>query len=257
MRALIASICLALLPALPAAAETGTAIVAHQLSESGATRFVSSPLAPAKSEPPSAYGPFRVLDAQTVALVGATDESSLAAFADMLRDHPGLATLAFIECPGTYDDLANLALGRMIRAAGLAAWVPEDGSVRSGAVELVLAGTTLKIEDGAQFAVHAWLDEAGYQASDYAIDSAENRRYLSYYGEMGMSAQDALAFYAMTNSVPFEEARWLDGPEMRRWVGGAQVAPPAELPPELPAEPQAEPRPGPQLAYLDLGDLLY
>ena len=205
MRALLFALLVALLPASPAAAET-------------------------------AYGPFRVVDASTAELVGITDEDSPAAFRAMLRDHPGLATLAFIECPGTYDDRANLALGRMIRAAGLAAWVPEGGSVRSGAVELVLAGASLRIEDGATFAVHAWEDEDGYEAGDYAADSPENRKYLAYYREMGMSPEAAASFYAMTNSVPFEAARWLDGAEMRRWVEG----------------PAAEPR----LAYLDLGPAL-
>ena len=86
-------------------------------------------------------------------------------------------------------------------------------------VELLLAGTTLTIEDGATFAVHAWEDEAGYEASDYAVDSPQSRRYLDYYVEMGLGAEQAAAFYAMTNSVPFESARWLDGAEMRRWIG--------------------------------------
>ena len=151
----------------------------------------------------------------------------------MLRDFPGLATLAFVECPGTYDDRANLALGRMIRAAGLAAWVPEGGSVRSGAVELVLAGASVRIDDGAEFAVHAWEDEDGFEADDYAADSPENRKYLAYYREMGMSAEQAASFYAMTNSVPFEDARWLGGAEMRAWIGGDDGA-------------------APRLAYLDL-----
>jgi hypothetical protein len=205
MRAFLFALLVVLFPALPATAET-------------------------------AYGPFRVVDESTAALVDITDEDSPAAFRAMLRDHPGLATLAFIECPGTYDDRANLALGRMIRAAGLAAWVPDGGSVRSGAVELVLAGASLRIEDGAEFAVHAWEDEDGYEAGDYAADSPENRKYLAYYREMGMSAEAAASFYAMTNSVPFEDARWLNGAEMRRWVGGDG----------------AEPR----LAYLDLGPAL-
>src|SRR5688572_32921422 len=206
MRAFLFALLVALLPAVPAAAET-------------------------------AYGPFRVVDESTAQLVDVTDEDSPAAFRQMLRDHPGLATLAFIECPGTYDDRANLALGRMIRAAGLAAWVPEGGSVRSGAVELVLAGASLKIDDGAEFAVHAWEDEDGHEASDYAADSPENGKYLAYYREMGMSAERAAAFYAMTNSVPFEEARWLDGAEMRAWIAAAEPA-------------------APRLAYLDLGPAL-
>lgn len=242
MRALLASLLLVLLPAVPASAETASyQVTVEEWSESGASRFVSPALARAEEAALAGYGPFRVLDATTAALVGVTDEASPAAFRAMLRDYPGLATLVFIECPGTYDDRANLALGRMIRAAGLAAWVPDGGSVRSGAVELVLAGTTLTIDDGAEFAVHAWEDEDGYEAGDYAADSPENRKYLAYYREMGMSAPAAAKFYAMTNSVPFEDARWLDGAEMRRWVG---------------REPQDGAEPGPRLAYLDLGSAL-
>ena len=60
---------------------------------------------------------------------------------------------------------------------------------------------------------------------------------LAYYREMGMSAEAAAAFYALTNSVPFEDARWLDGVEMRRWING-------------------EERPEPGLAYLDLSGAL-
>jgi len=179
------------------------------------------------------YGPFRVLDDQTAALVGITDARSPAAFRAMLRDYPHLARLKFLECPGTYDDRANLALGRMIRAAGLVTEVPNGGSVRSGAVELVLAGTSLMIADGAEFAVHAWEDDAGYEATDYAADSPENRRYLAYYREMGLA--DPEGFYAMTNSVHYEDARWLDGVEMRQWIGA---------------------RAAPRLAYLDLGPAL-
>lgn len=195
MRSWLACLCLALL--LPAAPAAGT--VVHEeivVAGAGASRFVSPFHARAERSAIAAYGPFRVLDPRTVALVGITDELTPAAFRAMLRDYPGLATLAFVECPGTHDDRANLALGRMIRAAGLAAWVPDGGSVRSGAVELVLAGTILRIDDGAEFAVHAWEDDTGYEASDYAPDSPENRKYLAYYREMGMEPQAAEAFYA-------------------------------------------------------------
>jgi hypothetical protein len=193
-------------------------------SQPAATRLVSPP-AKIEREALAAYGPFRVLDERTAALVGVTDSRSPAWFRAMLRDHPGLATLRFVECPGTYDDRANLMLGRLIRAAGLAAHVPAGGSVRSGAVELVLAGASLTIDDGAEFAVHAWLDEYGRGAADYAADSSEHRKYFAYYREMGMGAEQAASFYAMTNATPFERPRWLTGIEMRRWVGRGAPAP--------------------------------
>ena len=95
----------------------------------------------------------------------------------------------FVECPGTYDDHANLALGRMIRAAGLAAHRARRrlgplGRGRAGARGRLRCGSS----DGAEFAVHAWEDEDGYEAADYAANSPENRKYLAYYREMGMSA---------------------------------------------------------------------
>jgi hypothetical protein len=166
-----------------------------------------------------------VIDGKRAALVGITDEASPRQFAAMLRDFPQIATLEMIECPGTFDDRANLELGRMIRSAGLGTHVPKGGSVRSGAVELFLAGAERQIDDGARFAVHAWEDDSGRQASDYALSAPENRKYLTYYRDMGMSEAEAAAFYAMTNSVPFESARWLKAEEMRGWVQTAITAP--------------------------------
>lgn len=181
------------------------------------------------------YGPFRVLDAKRAALVDVTSDGAPAAFAAMLRDYPGIATLEMIECPGTENDRANLRLGRMIRAAGIETHVPHGGSVRSGAVELFLAGAARRIDDGAEFAVHSWIDDTGHQARDYGPNSPENRKYLNYYREMGMGEPQAAAFYAMTNSVPFESARWLSAGEMRRWIAAPIPAAPALPVPTLAA----------------------
>lgn len=183
----------------------------------GSERFVQ--IAPAPLPRGIAtFGPFRVLDPTRAALVDVTDSASPAQFAAMLRAYPGIALLEMIECPGTEDDRANLKLGRMIRARGIATLVPAGGSVRSGGVELFLAGARRIAEPAAEFAVHSWADEDGREARDYPADAPENRAYLDYYREMGMDPGQAKAFYAMTNSVPFSEAKWLSGAEMARWV---------------------------------------
>ena len=171
------------------------------------------------------FGPFRVLDEYTVALVGETDEASPHAFRAMMRAYPSLQQLDMVECPGTYDDRANMELGRMIRAARLITHVPPIGSVRSGAVELFLAGVDRHIADGAEFAVHSWMDDDGREADDFAADAPENRQYIDYYREMGMSDRQARSFYDMTNSVPHNRARWLDARAMRNWVGQGVSAP--------------------------------
>ena len=65
----------------------------------------------------------------------------------------GLDPVTLVEW--TEDDGANLRLGRMIRARGIATYVPAGGSVRSGGVELFLAGARRFADPDAEFAVHA------------------------------------------------------------------------------------------------------
>ncbi|NBW74669.1 MAG: alpha/beta hydrolase [Sphingomonadaceae bacterium] len=183
----------------------------------GSERYVGS-IQAAVPRGIAAYGPFRVLDRTRAALVDVTDGASPAQFAAMLRAYPNIALIEMIECPGTEDDRANLRLGRMIRARGIATLVPAGGSVRSGGVELFLAGAQRIADPAAEFAVHSWADEDGREARDYPADAPENRAYIDYYREMGMAPGQAQAFYAMTNSVPFKDAKWFNGAEMARWV---------------------------------------
>jgi hypothetical protein len=200
-------------------------------------RFIARPARMAAGAALARFGPFRVLDDRRATLIDGTDESSPQAFAAMLAAHPELEVIEFADAPGTSHDLANLALGRAIRAAGLATHVPTGGSARSGAVELFLAGTRRTVDPGALFAVHSWRDESGREPDDFAPDAPENRLYLDYYAEMGMSAEEARAFYAMTNSVPHASALWLEGAQMARWIApeAASQRPPAkrELAPQL------------------------
>ena len=186
-------------------------------------RFITRPAALVAGMGPgmggdSQFGPFRVLDGKRAALVGATDVTSPAAFRAMMAAYPGLEVIEFLDAPGTSNDIANLALGRAIRAAGLATHVPDGGSARSGAVELFLAGTRRTVDAGALFAVHSWRDALGREPVDFGPDAPENRLYLDYYAEMGMTADEARAFYAMTNSVPHERALWLRGSDMAQWI---------------------------------------
>jgi len=181
--------------------------------------FRDAPQAPSAAIPEGpAYGPFRVLGDDRAALVDVTDARSPAQFAAMLRDHPRITSIEMVDCPGTEDDLANLRLGRMIREHGIATHVPAGGSVRSGGVELFLAGAHRYADAGAEFAVHSWMDDTGLEPDDYAASAPENRRYIDYYRQMGMSPVEAEAFYAMTNSVPFSSARWFGASEMGLWV---------------------------------------
>jgi hypothetical protein len=166
----------------------------------------------------ASYGPFRVLDQSHAALVDTTDTRSPAQFAAMLHAFPAIRTLELIECPGTDDDRANLKLGVMIHDRGIATDVPDGGSVRSGGVELFLAGVRRSAAANAEFAVHSWADDLGLEPKDYGPNAPENRIYIDYYRRMGMSEAEARAFYAMTNSVPNADAKWLGRADMAHWV---------------------------------------
>ncbi|MEO0700282.1 MAG: hypothetical protein AAFY81_11295 [Pseudomonadota bacterium] len=104
-------------------------------------------------------------------------------------------------------------------------------------MELFLAGQDRRIDPGAKFAVHAWLDNYGREPEDFASDDPANRLYIDYYTEMGMSEERARAFYKMTNSVPHASALWLRGEEMRRWIEPARVI----VPRVVTAKPSAQP----------------
>jgi len=164
------------------------------------------------------FGPFAVIDSSHAALMGETDSTSPAQFKAMLKAFPGLRVLEMVDCSGTADDGANLQLGRLIREHGLVTDVPSGGSVRSGGVELFLAGASRRAAPDAEFGVHAWKDERGHQPGDFATDAPPNKTYIDYYRDMGLSPEKASGLYALTNSVPNEQMLWLHTADLKRFV---------------------------------------
>jgi len=164
------------------------------------------------------FGPFAVIDDATIRMAGDVTAATPRQFAAMMAAYPHLKRLEMIDCPGSLDEEANLILARAIRRAGLETVVPSGGSVRSGAVELWLAGGTRRAASDAEFGVHSWADEYGREANDYPADDPVHAEYLSYYREMGMDDAKARAFYALTNSTPFDDVRYLTRDDMARFV---------------------------------------
>jgi hypothetical protein len=164
------------------------------------------------------YGPFSVIDGATVRMAGDVTSATPRQFAAMLATFPGLKRLEMVDCPGSLDEEANLILARAIRRAGMETVVPAGGSIRSGAVELWLAGVTRRAAPNAEFGVHSWADEYGREANDYPANDPVHAEYLGYYREMGLNDAKARAFYALTNSTPFDEVRYLTRDDMARFV---------------------------------------
>lgn len=194
--------------------------VVYEDVEGGANRFVADQfgdIAPSRT-PLASFGPFHMVAPDRAELIGSIESETPAQFRALLRAFPGLAQIDMVECPGTGDDEANLALARMVRKAGIATYVPDGGSVRSGGVELFLAGAKRSAAPTAEFAVHSWMDEDGLEADDYAANDPAHREYLNFYREMGMGDGEARAFYAMTNSAPHDDAHYLTSRDIARYV---------------------------------------
>jgi hypothetical protein len=163
------------------------------------------------------YGPFRVIDPVTAELNGETDAATPAQFRALLAAHPGIKLIRMVECAGTVDDGANLETARLIRKAGIATHVPANGSVRSGGVELFLAGVQRTYDKGAEFGVHSWEDEDGLQARDFGNADPMRADYVRFYQDIGLPADKALAFYAFTNQTPFEQVHYMTEGEIAQF----------------------------------------
>jgi hypothetical protein len=211
---------LALLVAAPVGADTSVeTYVENGVTVTVETSWEAAPAAASTFAPVptrflARFGPFYVTAPDRAAMAGIVDTPTPRQFAAMLRAYPAIATLDLIDLPGTYDSDANLVLARMVRRAGIATHVPAGGSVRSGGVELWLAGARRSADEGAEFAVHCWEDENGREASDFAADAPEHQPFLAFYRDVGMTTAEANRFYALTNSVPFEQARYLGRSDM-------------------------------------------
>lgn len=218
-----------ILMAVPSHAATlGTENEVYEIEEvvepddGGATaeRFVARPfgdIAPSRI-PLASFGPFHMVAPDRAELIGSVESETPAQFAALLHAFPTLKQIDMVDCPGTGDDGANLTLARMVRRHGVMTYVPEGGSVRSGGVELFLAGAQRRAAPSAEFAVHSWRDEDGYEASDFAADDPVHQEYIAFYREMGLSDAEARRFYAMTNSAPHDDALYLNSRDLARYV---------------------------------------
>ncbi len=181
------------------------------------------PLLAPQSPHTARFGPFRLTSADRVEMEGGVETDTPSQFKALLSAHPGVHQIDMIDCPGSEDDDANLVLARMIRAAGLTMHVPSNGSIRSGAVELFLAGSKHIADSGAEIGVHSWRDSDGLEATDYPASDPVHAPYLAFYRDMGMSPDTARSFYDFTNrSASFEDLHIMSEAEMKRYglIGG-------------------------------------
>jgi hypothetical protein len=101
-------------------------------------------------------------------------------------------------------------------------WTYDDAGDDDGAADSDAGSDESVIDEGAapdaEFGVHSWADEYGREANDYPANDPVHAEYLGYYREMGLNDAKARAFYALTNSTPFDDVRYLTRDDMARFV---------------------------------------
>ncbi|MEL6415781.1 MAG: alpha/beta hydrolase [Pseudomonadota bacterium] len=95
--------------------------------------------------------------------------------------HPELKTVVLEDIDGSIDDDVNLETGLLIHEAGLDTFVPADGQIESGAVDLFCAGRNRIAERGAKIGVHSWAAEDGLEGGDLPEDDPEHQPYIAYF----------------------------------------------------------------------------
>ena len=130
---------------------------------------------------------------------------------------PGIAAVVLTFVPGSADDEENLALGRMLREAGVTTWLPAQALVASGGTDLFLAGQRRIIERGAAVGVHSWSTGEGEDApsgGDVPRDDPQHRKYLDYYRDLGIPAD----FYWFTlQAAPADSMHWMTEAELAQY----------------------------------------
>ncbi len=158
------------------------------------------------------------LDGNRAVLSGEVGAGTLAQVLHVIRWHPEVDTLVLAGVPGSVDDEAMQAAGRLVREFGLRTEVPEDGFVASGGVDLFAAGVDRTIGEGATLAVHAWEDPAaGVSADEIPPGDARHRPYLDYLSQMlGDVAGPDFYFFTISAAGP-DDLHVLSDEEIARY----------------------------------------
>ena len=149
-------------------------------------------------------------------LRGVVDQQSYDQVYDVLNNDLRIGTLVFTMVPGSVDDETNLALGRLLRQAGIVTYLPSLGTVASGGTDLFLSGVRRIVERGARVGVHSWTAGGLFGPSAVSLprDHPEHAKYLDYYRDMGIPED----FYWFTlRAAPPDGVHWMTEAEMETY----------------------------------------
>ena len=145
---------------------------------------------------------------------------------DIFGAHPQIDTIVLGQMPGSIDDEANLAGAAWVAARGVKTYLPQEGSIASGATDFFLVGKRRVVEEGAEVGVHSWADVTGVTARDLPRDDPAHERYIGFYEGIGWTRAQAEAFYFFTiEKAPAEDIYLMTPQEMLATGLATEVVP--------------------------------
>ncbi len=137
-------------------------------------------------------------------------------FTDLIENHPEVDTLILADVPGSVNDAVNMHTGRLIREAGYTTYVPEDGLIASGGVDLFIAGSERFIEEGAKVGVHSWCCVDDTPANELDPEHAAHEGQKAYFSEM--MGDEGIDFYFYTlQMADFDDIYYMSTDEIIKW----------------------------------------
>jgi len=128
---------------------------------------------------------------------------------NLISNNPAVTTIVLLDSGGSEDDEANLEASQLIHNAGYKMYIPSNGLIASGAVDMFLVGVIRVVDIGAQVGVHSWSDGSN-NATNFPIGHAYHLPYINYYISMGYSQQVAEDFYYFTiNAAAASSIYWM------------------------------------------------
>ena len=208
---LCASACSGGEQALPvrAAVATGDAELAEL------ARSVAAALTPADLEAPDQERLTLSVRGGLLFVKGVVNRHSERRVRNALLAAPDVDVIVLTHVPGSADDETNLALGRLLRDARYAIYLPADALIASGGTDLLLAGAIRIVERGARVGVHSWAGGGGAAGDRLPRDAPDHEFFLAYYRDMGITED----FYWFTlQAAPPDGMHWMSESELERYA---------------------------------------
>ncbi|MCH2148438.1 MAG: hypothetical protein MK095_03305 [Phycisphaerales bacterium] len=153
------------------------------------------------------------VDGTRAITTGTIDISTPSRVMELIFNHPEVDTLVLQECPGSIDDDSSMLACQIIRHHGLTTFVPADGEVASGGVDLFLSGARRLAEPGARFGVHSW-GGVGESGADLPRDHESHEMYLEFCRDMDIPK----SFYWFTlEAADPDDIHWMTRSELDRF----------------------------------------